>query len=735
MPNAAREQPEVVRHRLGAAASTLAGATLVLATFLPWLRSGRADRTSHEVLDLLDRLGLAPDGAVALLVEAWPLLPLTVTAAVVARWSRRDVAAVVLALVAAAHATVVSVAVLRVGRSGLVTVRSGPWICLAGGIGLALTTIPPLVAAVRANPPSPTSTRRRAAGTVAAMPTRDEALALLTAPGSPFEIAEQEVHGQRIRVYPNAPATLREVWEATAAHGEATYLVYEDERTSYAEAHAAVRVLAAALADGGVGRGDRVAIGMRNYPEWVLAFWACQSLGAVVVSLNAWWTGAELEYGLNDSGAAALVVDGERYDRLRGDVLSRTGVRLVVVARADGPLEQGHLAWTDVLAAADPGRLPDVEIGRDDDSTILYTSGTTGEPKGAVGSHRNHVTNITNTILNGALNAVMASGPDAPAAAPAGRAVALWTFPFFHIAGVTGICVMTATGGQIVTQYKFDADAALDLIERERVTVVAGVPTVIRTLLEHPGAASHDLSSLAGISQGGSPVPPDSIAKIESEFAGKVSPANGYGLTETTSAVIANSGATYFAKKDSVGLPMPVTDVRVVGDDGEDAPPGEIGELWVRGPNNVRGYWNKPAATAAAFVDGWFRTGDAGRIDDDGYVYVVDRLKDMVLRGGENVYCAEVEAAMFEHPDVADVAVFGLPHDRLGEEVAAAVLVKPGRTTTPAELQRALDGRLAPFKIPSTIVIRAEELPRNATGKVLKKDLRDLYRTSGTGRR
>jgi len=562
------------------------------------------------------------------------------------------------------------------------------------------------------------------------MPTRDEALAVLTGPGGPFEIGEADVGGLPLRVYTKAPQSLREIWLGSAAHGDATFLVFEDERISYATAHAQVRKIATHLAAGGIGTGDRVAIAMRNYPEWVIAFWAVQSLGAVVVSMNAWWTASELEYGLSDSGATALVADGERYERVRGDVLSRCAITVVVVSRPSAGLDDGHAGWADVISGDDPGSLPDVEIATDADATILYTSGTTGFPKGAIGSNRNHITNIFNTLVSGVTMSMLAE--PAPAdAAPAGRAIALWTFPFFHIAGVTGICVLTTTGGCIITQYKFDATAALEIIERERATTVAGVPTIVRALLEHPDAATRDLTSLTGISQGGSPVPPDSIAMIEDDFAGKVAPANGYGLTETTSAVISNAGPGYFAHKDSVGLPMPGTDVRIVDEDGNDVAAGGVGELWVRGPNNVRGYWNKPKETAEAFTDGWFHTGDAARIGDGGYVYVVDRIKDMVLRGGENVYCAEVEAAIFEHPAVSDVAVFGLPDARLGEEVAAAVNVKPGFALTTADLQTFLSAKLAAFKVPSTIFVRTAELPRNATGKVLKKDLRAEYSASG----
>ena len=533
-------------------------------------------------------------------------------------------------------------------------------------------------------------------------------------------------------MYVNAAPTLRDVWTASELNGDAAYLVYQDERYTYAESHATVRKLVAYLAAAGVGKGDRVAIAMRNYPEWVTSFWAVQCLGAVVVSMNAWWTPSENEYAFTDSGAIALIADDERYDRVRGDVIAASSISTVVVVRAAGTqLDEGHVHWADIVAAPDPGSLPDVEIAPDDDATILYTSGTTGFPKGAVGSNRNHVTNITNTLVGGVVAAMTAPPkpePD-PAAepAPALQGAALWTFPFFHIAGVTGICVLTATAGRIITQYKFDAAEAIAIIEREKATTVAGVPTVVRAILEHPDAATRDLSTLSGISQGGSPVPPDSIAKIQTEFAGKVSPGNGYGLTETTSAVIANSGAMYFDKKDSVGLPMPGTDVRIVDEEGNDVAPGGIGEVWVRGPNNVRGYWNKPKETAEAFTNGWFHTGDAGRIDEDGFVYVVDRIKDMVLRGGENVYCAEVEAAIFEHPAIADVAVFGIPHARLGEEVATAVILKPGMAMTADDLQSYLGKKLATFKVPSAVFIRSDELPRNATGKVLKKELRREY--------
>jgi long-chain acyl-CoA synthetase len=286
----------------------------------------------------------------------------------------------------------------------------------------------------------------------------------------------------------------------------------------------------------------------------------------------------------------------------------------------------------------------------------------------------------------------------------------------------------TNGGNAIVAQFKWDPIEAMELIQRHKVNTFGGVPTVVRSMMEHPDIDKYDLSSLATISQGGAPVAPDSVASIETRFAGKVAAGNGYGLTETTAAVIANSGAAYFAHKDSVGLPHVGTDVRIVDESGSDVSRGSIGEVWIYGPNNVNGYWNKPTETAKAFTDGWFHTGDAGYIDEEGFIYVVDRIKDMVLRGGENVYCVEVETVLFEHDAVRDCAVIGLPHAQLGEEVAAVIVPADGYgPVNEKEVIDLLRMRLAPFKVPSRVFWHSGELPRNATGKVLKKDLRETY--------
>lgn len=557
------------------------------------------------------------------------------------------------------------------------------------------------------------------------MLTRQEAITELTNKGQVFELDTIPVYGHPVRVFKNAPSSLRDIWLTAAARGDVPYLVFDDVTLTYAEAHNQVTALAAWLVGQGITKGDRVALGMRNYPEWVIAYWATQCIGAVMVSLNAWWIADELKYALTDSGAVAVIVDAERQDRVNEDLLAELGIKTMVVARGDARV--GVTSWAEATNDKS-AQLPDVAISSDDDATILYTSGTTGFPKGAAGSHRNYITNMWNGLFSVALAGKIAGVASAPTDVVKPQTVALSTFPFFHIAGLCGMNANTNAGTCIITQFKWDATDALRIVEKYKVNTFGGVPTVVRSFLEHPNFSDYDLSSIASIAQGGAPVPPDSIARIESEFAGKVSAGNGYGLTETTAAVIGNSGAAYFAKKESVGLPFVGTDIRIEDEDGNVLPSGSIGEVCVYGPNNVRGYWNKPAETAKAFVDGWFHTGDAGYIDDEGFVYVVDRIKDMVLRGGENIYCVEVETVLFEHPAVRDCAVIGLPHPKLGEEVAAILVASAGtELSVTEEVLAFLSTRLAAFKVPSRVFWHHEELPRNATGKVLKKDLRDVY--------
>ncbi len=564
--------------------------------------------------------------------------------------------------------------------------------------------------------------------------TREQALATLTGPGGAFEIVRTDVQGIEMLVFRTAPPTMRAVFEQSLEFGDRTFLVYDDLRWTYADHGVRVRRLAHHLREvAGVRPGDRVAIGMRNYPEWVLAFWTTQAIGAVAVPLNAWWTGSELEYGMSDSGAIAAIVDDERLERMR-PILEALPTA-PIVARSRTAIPKWAVALDDIIEVdGEPPALPHVDIAPDDPSAIMYTSGTTGLPKGAVQTHRNHCTNLTNTALHGALATEMAGPGEAPTSddEPASHTIALQTFPFFHIGGLTGLYTSTAFGATLVTMYKWDATEAVRLVQAEGVTAVSGVPTVVRQLLDELDREGVAAPGLGSITSGGAPVPPHLIDRIGERSGRAIRPGNGYGLTETTSAVVANMGPDYYDHPDSVGRPVPVAEVTIRDELGNVLPDGERGELWVRGPNVVAGYWNKPEATAEAFTDGWFHTGDAAYVRD-GFVYVVDRIKDVVLRGGENVYCAEVEAAIHAIDGVLDVAVVGLPHDVLGEEVAAVVEFAPGSDLTAADIQRRLASNLAAFKVPSIVIRSAEPLPRTATGKVLKRDLRSaLERPSAT---
>jgi long-chain acyl-CoA synthetase len=479
------------------------------------------------------------------------------------------------------------------------------------------------------------------------------------------------------------------------------------------------------LQEVGVTKGDRVAIGMRNYPEWAISFFACQALGGVAVTLNAWWTGPELVYGLTDSGTTVALLDGERYASLKSHLADLPNLQFLLARD-----EQRHAdvaQWETTLAKYDAQiELPDTEVTTSDYASIMYTSGTTGFPKGALHTHANHVTNIKNTLLSGTVAASLAPAPanDGDPPQPSG----LQTFPFFHIGGLTGLYMSVVTGAKLVLMYKWDVDQAIDLIGREQIRSWGGVPTVVRQVLEHPRAAEGGLASLVSIGSGGAPVPEDLINRVGDMFQSRVAPGNGYGATETTSAIISNGGADYLAHPTSVGRPTITVDVRIVDDAGKDCAQGQIGELWLRGPNIFTGYWNNLEATVEAFSNGWFKSGDLGYVDEEGFYYIVDRKKDVIIRAGENIYCAEVEGVLHHHPDIADVALIGLAHRELGEEVAAVVELKPGAALSEGDLQAYVAERLARFNVPTKVFFINEPLPRTATGKVLKRELKERYR-------
>jgi long-chain acyl-CoA synthetase len=553
------------------------------------------------------------------------------------------------------------------------------------------------------------------------MQSLSEVKAGLTAPGQLFEMDEVEIRGVRTRVWKNALPSLRSLLEVTRLHGDATFLVYEDDRLTFEEHFLRAATFARRLTERyGVGKGDRVAIAMRNFPEWSVAFFGAAAVGAVVVPLNAWWTARELEYGLRDSGAKVFVSDQERAERLAG-VLPDLGIP-TIVARGDGTPPAGAEPFDAVLGELGDA-LPDVAIDPDDDATIFYTSGTTGRSKGALGTQRNITTNPV-SLAYAMVAADLRAGHELEEVLTPTRRVSLLSVPFFHATGCHSVLVAGALGGStIVLMHKWNPERALELIERERVTMFGGVPTMAWQVLTSPHFDKYDTSSLTSVSYGGAPAPPKLVEKIKKLLPDRI-PGNGYGLTETSSVTTYNSGVNYLTHPDSVGPPVAVCDVKVVGPGGEELPTGEVGELVIRGPNIIKGYWNHPEATRESFIGGWFHSGDLARVDDDGFVYIVDRAKDMLIRGGENVYCAEVEAAAYEHPAVADAAVIGVPHDELGEEVGVVICRRPGASLEAEELQAFLRERIAAFKVPAHVWFRDGELPRNPGGKILKTHLR-----------
>ena len=554
-----------------------------------------------------------------------------------------------------------------------------------------------------------------------------EAVEAVTAPGAPFETAPLEVDGQTVTAFKHAPRTLRDLVRSTAARGDVVFLVYEDERWTFARFHEEVAALATALVERyGVERGDRVAVAMRNYPEWVVSFAAVTAVGAVSVSFNAWWTEEEVDYALGDCTPTVLIADGERVERARV-ACTRRGIAVVGVRCPEGTA--GVDLWDDVVLRGAP--MPDVEVDGEDDATILYTSGTTGHPKGAVSTNRAIVQALFGFACRSAVDRLRAPAPArAEEAPPSLPPTFILVVPLFHVTGCVPVMLSCLFGGlKLVMMHKWDPERALELVEREAVTNFVGVPTQSWDLLASPRFGEFDTSSLRGVGGGGAPAPPELVKRVAKGFP-SASPGIGYGMTETNAYGPQNGGADYLTHPTSTGRATPILQVDVRDPEGEPVAVGQRGEIWFRGPHLIRGYWNNPDATAEVLVDGWLRSGDIGRVDEDGFVYVEDRAKDMVLRGGENVYCAEVEAVLYEHPAVHEAAVFGVPHERLGEEVAAAVMLRPGATATAADLQAHVAEHLAAFKVPTRVVLWTEPLPRNASGKILKRELRDLVAES-----
>ncbi|MEU5043724.1 acyl-CoA synthetase [Streptomyces griseorubiginosus] len=480
-----------------------------------------------------------------------------------------------------------------------------------------------------------------------------------------------------------------------------TALIHGGTTLSYAELHTRVTRLAHALRARGIRRGDRVAYLGPNHPSYLETLFAAGVLGAVFVPLNTRLAGPEIAYQLSDSGARALIY-GPTHAGLVAGLPGSTDVRTYVEVGVE--YEQ--------LLAGSPAEPIDEPVVPDDTCIIMYTSGTTGRPKGAMLTHGNLTWNAINVLVDTDLIA---------------DERALVSAPLFHTAGLNMLTLpVLLKGGTCVLVEAFDPDATFDLIEQHRITFMFGVPTMFEQVARHPRWAAADLSSLRILTCGGSPVSSPLIAAYQERGLTFL---QGYGMTEASPGTLFLDAEHAISKAGSAGVPHFFSDVRVVRPDLAPVDAGETGEVVLRGPHVMPGYWGLPEETAASFADGWFRSGDAARVDEDGYVFIVDRIKDMIISGGENIYPAEIEDLLLRHPDIAECAVIGVPDEKWGEVPRAVVVPREGRVPDPDEVLASLAGRLAKYKIPKSVVV-ADELPRTASGKLLKSRVRKRYGNS-----
>lgn len=550
--------------------------------------------------------------------------------------------------------------------------------------------------------------------------------AQLTAPGAPFELADITIGEQSYRIYKNAPLTLAALIEQGRGFGDKEFLVWQDMRWTYAEFFRHVDALAAALRQNhGIGRGDRVAIAMRNRPEWMAAYAAIILCGGVAVPLNSWGQREELVYGLADSAPKMLFCDSQRLAHVVED-LAALGLPAIVVDAAPADLTSGALDYRQVVASA-PAPLPVAPIEPDDLAMIMYTSGTASQAKGVASTHRAMVQGIVNMEYFGALF-VMTSPERFGAMMAAGyEMTTLMAVPLFHSSGLHAQFLSALrTGRRIVVMYKWDVGAVLDTIARERITQLSAAPAMMLQLFSDPRFDVADTRSLAWIGFGGAGISGKLIELIDARKPHAIA-GIGYGLTETNGPSNAATGEAFVYKPRSNGPTSPLFDVRIVDEDGRTLPQGEDGEIWLRSVTLMQGYWNKDAATREVLHDGWFRTGDIGYFDDEDFLYVVDRIKDIVNRGGEKIASAEVESILLQHPAIAEAAAFGVPDDTWGEALAVAVHLKPGMDLDADGIRAHVAQHLAPFKVPAHVDIHRHLLPRNVVGKVLKRQLRENF--------
>ena len=542
-----------------------------------------------------------------------------------------------------------------------------------------------------------------------------------TAPGQMFETKEvTNENGVTFKEYINLPDSLRGYLDFALAHADKECLIYEDERYTYKEVFEKSAQTGNALIQAGIKKGDRVAICMQNNPEFVYSYFGIVGIGAVCVPLNSWWVPSEVIYGLDHSDAKLLIADSKRLQGLE----SLPNVKKIVTSYTP---DTSFTSFDDFISGHDK-TFPDVEIGRNDHATIYYTSGSTGKPKGVLSSQKAVLATMFSwACFSSVMNQVEAQTNPKAAAIVSPKSVILHCVPLFHVTGShAGLLMSVLVGRKIVMMKKWDAGLALQLIEQEKVTDITGVPTQTWELLNHPERLNYDLSSLKTLGAGGAPRPAEHVKQLDEEFEAR--PGIGYGLSETNALGALGSGDEYVNHPNSTGRVVPpLTEIKIIDEDWNELPEGEVGEVAIKSLGNMIGYWKNPEATKECMSDdGWFRSGDLGKFEGP-FLYILDRVKDIVIRGGENIACPEVEGAIYEHEDVLEACVFGIPDERLGEILCAAIYLREDSKLSIDGLQSFLSTKLAAFKIPVNIKIYENNLPRVGSGKFDKPNLREQF--------
>ena len=547
--------------------------------------------------------------------------------------------------------------------------------------------------------------------------TRTDAIAHLTGPDQPYELQEVELYGETCRAFVHAPLTLADLYRDNRS--DETFIVYEEERYTFDETYqSAAKIGYLLVNDYGVKQGDRVAISMRNYPEWIMAFTAVTSIGAIAVTLNALWSTEEIEYGLSHSGAKILLADQERIDRVL-PIYQKAGVSVIAI-RPDKRLPEDVPILTNLLSNIAPCEMPEATVGPNDDATILFTSGSTGHPKGAVSCHRNIITALMSWELDQRAG-MLVSGIEPPETNY--QIATLLAVPLFHATGSHAVYLSCyRSQRKLVSMYRWNPALAAELIEQEKIVSFVAPAAMTGDLVEVAKQTNRDLSTLATVGGGGAPRAPEQVKGIAATFE-KAMPNTGWGMTETNAIGAGIGGEDYLAHPGSSGRCSAVLELKIIDESGLEMPTNTRGELLVKGTSVIKGYWNRADANEEAFSDRWLHTGDVAYIDEEGYLYIVDRIKDLVIRGGENIGCAEVEAALLSHPAIIEASVYAVPDERLGEEVGATVYAE--NPIDNDALSHYLAEHIAKFKIPRYIEFVSAPLLRIASGKIDKRRIRE----------